>query len=445
MRVILLVVMLFSSVPISIISPYYGILMWFWVAYFNPHRYTWGAYYTMPVAAIVAVPTLLGTMLTKEKQNPFAAREALLLLLLWGWFTFTFLLATQEPRFVGHMFWAQRELVRLSKNLLMIFVMISLVTSVRKLKYLLLLTASCFGLLAVKAVLFGIATSGQSRVWGPPGSFIEDNNSFALALNMVLPILFFLAREENNRLVRRVLYAGFVCCVLSVVLTYSRGGQLGLCAVLVVICVKARRKALGVILMAVGVLGIVTFAPEKWMERMSTTARGQLDQSAEQRLVAWRTAWRLVQDYPIAGAGFDSLPDEELFMSYQAEPLPGGFRSTGPHSIYFQMMADQGFVGLGIFLAFTGTCIASLRGLRRKARQFSEAGWVVNYTHMIEAALIGYLISGAFLGLGYFDLFYQIAATTIVLKILFRQEVLLTAMAKPQQHAVLVEPEEVAL
>jgi probable O-glycosylation ligase (exosortase A-associated) len=181
------------------------------------------------------------------------------------------------------------------------------------------------------------------------------------------------------------------------------------------------------------------------MERMSTTAHGQLDQSAEQRLVAWQTAWRLVQDYPIAGAGFDSLPDEELFMSYQAEPLPGGFRSTGPHSIYFQMMADQGFVGLGIFLAFSGSCIASLRGLRRKARRFSEAGWVVNYTHMIEAALIGYLISGAFLGLGYFDLFYQIAATTIVLKILFRQEVLLTAMAKPQQHAVLVEPEEVAL
>jgi probable O-glycosylation ligase (exosortase A-associated) len=445
MRVIVLVVILIGSVPICIIRPYYGILMWFWVAYFNPHRYTWGDYYTMPAAAIVAVPTLLGTVFAKEKQNPFAGREALLLLLLWGWFGLSFFLATQEPRFVGHMFWAQRELVRFSKNLFMIFIMISLVTSVRKLKYLLLLTVSCFGLLALKAVLFGVATSGQSRVWGPPDSFIADNNSFALALNMVIPILFFLAREENNRLVRRLLYAAFACCVVSVVLTYSRGGQLGLVAVLAVICIKARRKALGVVLISVCALGILTFAPEKWMDRMSTTAHGELDQSAEQRLVAWRTAWRLVQDYPIAGAGFDSLPDEELFMSYQAEPLPGGFRSTGPHSIYFQMMADQGFVGLGIFLAFIGSCIASLRSLRRKATQSSEASWVVNYTHMIETALIGYLISGAFLGLGYFDLFYQLASTTIVLKILFRQGVLLMAMARPQQCAVLVEPEGAAL
>src|SRR5438874_2367939 len=192
MRVILLMVIIFGSVPISIMSPYYGILVWFWVAYLNPHRFTWGATYTMPVALIVAIPTVVGTVFARRKQNPLVTRETFLLILLWAWFCFSYFLADQEPRFAGHMFWAQRELVRLSKNLAMIFVMMSLVTSVRKLKYLLLLTASCFGILALKAVLFGVATSGQSRVWGPPDSFVADNNSFALALNMVIPILFFL-------------------------------------------------------------------------------------------------------------------------------------------------------------------------------------------------------------------------------------------------------------
>lgn len=445
MRVILLMVIIFGSVPISIMSPYYGILVWFWVAYLNPHRFTWGATYTMPVALIVAIPTVVGTVFARRKQNPLVTRETFLLILLWAWFCFSYFLADQEPRFAGHMFWAQRELVRLSKNLAMIFVMMSLVTSVRKLKYLLLLTASCFGILALKAVLFGVATSGQSRVWGPPDSFVADNNSFALALNMVIPILFFLAREENSRLLRRLLYAGFACCVVSVVLTYSRGGQLGLIAVLAIICIKARRKFIGIVLIVACLLAILTFAPEKWMERMSTTAHGQLDQSAQQRLVAWRTAWRLVQDYPIAGAGFNSLPDEELFMSYQAEPLPGGFTSTGPHSIYFQMMADQGFVGLGLFLAFIGSCIASLRTLRRKAVQMTRASWIVNYSHMIEVSLIGYMVSGAFLGLGYFDLFYHIAATTIVLKILFRNEALHFALSGPNEQFALPEPAEVTV
>jgi putative inorganic carbon (HCO3(-)) transporter len=445
MRVILLMAILFGSVPFCIMSPYYGILLWFWVAYLNPHRFTWGAAYTMPAALIVAIPTLVGTVFARRKQNPFITRETFLLVLLWAWFCFTYFLADQEPRFAGHMFWAQRELVRLSKNLFMIFVMIGLVTSVRKLKYVLLLTASCFGLLALKAVLFGVATSGESRVWGPPDSFVADNNSFALALNMVIPILFFLAREENNRLLRRILYCGFACCVVSVVLTYSRGGQLGLIAVLAIICIKARRKLIGVVLIAACLFAVLTFAPEKWMERMSTTAHGQLDQSAQQRLVAWRTAWRLVQDYPIAGAGFNSLPDEELFLSYQAEPLPGGFKSTGPHSIYFQMMADHGFVGLGLFLAFIGSCIVSLRALRRKALQMTETKWAVNYSHMIEVSLIGYLVSGAFLGLGYFDLFYHLAATTIVLKILFRNEAHYLALPQPNEQFALPEPQEVTV
>jgi len=423
MRTALLLIIIFGSVPVCLVYPYFGVLMWYWVAYFNPHRYTWGAYYYLPVAQIVAIPTLVGLIFARKIKNPFAARETSLLLMVWIWFAFTYLVATQVPRFVGHVDDGMNELVRVSKNILMVFVMILLVTSAKKLHYLLLLTASCFGVLALKASLFGARTSGEERVWGPPDSFLADNNGFGLALNMALPMLFFLAREEKNPKIRKLFYLMFAASVISVVLTYSRGGLLGLTAVIVMICIKARRKALGFSLLIVAAVAFLAVAPEQWTSRMNNFAEGNLDDSARQRIVAWGTAWRLVQDYPITGAGFDALPDENLFSAYQTAPLPGGFKSTGPHSIYFQLMADQGFVGLVLFLGLIASCIASLRSIRRQGRRFQAPSWVENYTHMIEVALVGYLVSGAFLGLAYFDLIYQVIGLTICIKLLFRQEI----------------------
>ena len=87
----------------------------------------------------------------------------------------------------------------------------------------------------------------------------------------------------------------------------------------------------------------------------------------------------------------------------------------------------------------------SLRALRRKALQVTGINWIVNYSHMIEVSLIGYLVSGAFLGLGYFDLFYHLAATTIVLKILFQKEARHFALAQPNAQFALPEPEEVTV
>jgi hypothetical protein len=47
----------------------------------------------------------------------------------------------------------------------------------------------------------------------------------------------------------------------------------------------------------------------------------------------------------------------------------------------------------------------------------------VGYANMIIASLIAYAASGAFLGFAYFDLFYQIVATTILLKYLAKREI----------------------
>jgi hypothetical protein len=49
---------------------------------------------------------------------------------------------------------------------------------------------------------------------------------------------------------------------------------------------------------------------------------------------------------------------------------------------------------------------------------------------MIETGLLGYMVSGAFLGLAYFDLYFELIALVIVIKILYRREFLAATTAR---------------
>ena len=149
---------------------------------------------------------------------------------------------------------------------------------------------------------------------------------------------------------------------------------------------------------------------------------GDLDGSAEQRLVSWGTAWNFSHDHPITGGSFDVLPNVDVFQRYQPRPLPGGFPSSGPHSIYFQLLADHGFPGLILFLFLIGSCLWSLWRVRRQAQHLLFASYLVDYAYMIEVSILGFMVSGAFLGFAYLDVIYEMVGLVVVIRMLLRHE-----------------------
>ena len=115
---------------------------------------------------------------------------------------------------------ANYEMNHISKIILMTLVMIVMITNRERVYGVMLVTGGSLGLLALKGAIFGARTSGDSRVFGPPDSFLADNNAFGLAINVALPILFFLARNERRRWLRNGLFLCFFSGVVSVLLTY---------------------------------------------------------------------------------------------------------------------------------------------------------------------------------------------------------------------------------
>lgn len=441
MRDYIVLAILLGSVPVCFVYPYFGVLMWFWVSILTPHRYAWSIAHDFPAAAVIAIPTLLGSIFGRKNPH-FLCREVILLVNLWLWFCVTVYYARQVPIFSDHVILAEDRLSQVSKILLMTILTIVLVCSKQKLKYLLMVVTFSFGILAVKGALFGIATAGEYRVYGSPGSFIGDNNDFALALNMTMAIPFFLARHTSSRLTRLALRAIFFCSIACVILSYSRGGLLGVTAALSAIAVKGRKKLISLVLLVIAGITVFSYAPSKWVNRMDAFLHGNLDQSAEERLTSWAFAWNLVKHYPLTGAGFECFTDE-LYRSYGTRPFPNGATSSGPHSIYFQLLAEQGFVGTGLFFILLGCCWFTLRKIRRIARRTPSLYYAVDYTHMLEIGMLAYLVSGAFLGRAYFDLYFFLVACTVVLKLLCKQE-LLSMHIRDQEHREAVnEPEPV--
>jgi len=413
MRDIVVLTIILGSVPICFFRPFFGAMMWVWVAYFNPHRFTYGMAYNFPVSTVIAIPTLLGILFFRKVNRGIFVRETVMLLLFWAWITITYIHATQVPLFADHVEDARFELINVSKVLLMTFVLVLMVTSKKRLDTLFLVTAFSFGALAIKGAVFGILTGGNFRVWGPPNSFVYDNNDFGLALNMSIPMMFYMTREVESPRLRKLLWLSFYCSIFAVILSYSRGALMGLMVVLGAISLKSKQKILAGALLVVFAILLLTFAPAAWMDRMGNFAHGELDESAEGRLHAWQFAWTFASEYPIMGGGFETFtPQLEARFTPQ-------FGFAGPHSIYFQTLGEQGFVGLGIFLLVLGGCFYTLRRLRRRVRGQPPFAWIINYSNMIEISLLGYVVSGAFLPRAYFDLWFQLAAATALLKILY--------------------------
>ena len=196
----------------------------------SPHRLSWGFAYEMPLAQMVAIPMLAGLLITKERRSIPVLAESVLLAAFWGLTFLTTLYAWYPDE-------AWSDFKQFSKIILMTFVTMALVQDRLKLRYLLLVAAFSIGFYGLKGGAWSIATGGASgMVLGPEGSFIGDNNGLALALNMTLPILFFLAREEQRIWLRKLLHAIFFLTILAVIFTYSRGGFLGLAVVLLGAC-----------------------------------------------------------------------------------------------------------------------------------------------------------------------------------------------------------------
>ena len=211
--------------------------------------------------------------------------------------------------------------------------------------------AGSIGFYAIKGGLFTIATLGQYRVWGPEDSFIADNNAFALATVMSIPLWAYLYTQYKTRPWIRfgIMAATALFRRVSPIGSHSRGAVVAIVAMAAFLWLKSRRKLAVGIVLVIGAVAAVAFMPQEWEERIATITAQGTEQSANSRLETWTMLWNLAVDRPFTGGGFETY-QRWIFQKYN----PGYDRTHAAHSIYFQVLGEHGFVALGTLPAVLG-------------------------------------------------------------------------------------------
>lgn len=410
LRAFAIVLVVVGSVPIILVRPQFGVLMWFWVSLMNLQQYTWGFSQEIRPALVVGLATIVAWLASQERKIPPRSATTLFLAALTFWMTVAAIFAIHPV--VSTPYWEEY-----SKILLMTFVTMCIVTSRDRINQLVWIVVISIGYYGVKGGIFTIVTGGHNRVWGPPDSFIEDNNALACALIMILPLMNYLRTNTQNRWVRYGLTGGMGLIVISILGSYSRGALLGLIAMLGFLGLKARHR-IATAFITLGFFGAaLLFLPQGWYERMYSIDQYQTDDSAQGRLDAWRFNWRLALDRPLTGGGFEIGTDAPLFKYY----VPTAPINRAAHSIYFQVLGETGFVGLGLYLMLLLASYRAASGILRRTRDRPDLGWARSLASMVQVSIVGYCVGGAFLSLGFYDLYYAVVAIITVTEYVVRR------------------------
>ena len=410
MRDILLVLIVAVFVVVALFRPWIGIIAWTILSIMNPHRYTWRAQ-DWPLAAAVAIATLIGLAITRDRRDWSLSAPAVALLAFMAWMCVTLLFSFSVADSLG--MWT-----RVMKIDLMILVAMVAITTRKQLMTLAWTLAISIGVFGVKGGLFTLLHGGAYRVWGPPGSFIEGNNELALAAVITIPLIRFLQLQARSPLLKLALAAAMLLCAASALGSQSRGALLAIVAMASALLFLGggRRLWLGIALLIVGG-ALVQFMPSTWDLRMATIANYQQDASALGRINAWWMAFNLAKDR-FFGGGY-SVYNPTTFARYAPNPLD----VHAAHSIYFQVLGEHGFIGLALFIVLWVTVWRWAGWLRRNGRATPETSWVADLGALTQVSLVGYAVGGAFLSLAYFDLPYNLLVLVVVARRLLVQQV----------------------
>ncbi|AKH19709.1 putative O-glycosylation ligase, exosortase A system-associated [Sedimenticola thiotaurini] len=403
MRDIVITLLVFGSLPFILRNAYIGVLVWSWLSYMNPHRFGWGFAYNFPFAQIVALVLLISVLFSKEKKSiPITGLTVFwILFLLWMGVTSLFAFYPDD---------ALAQLIKVLKIQLIIFFTLMLIHTKEQVMALLWVIVGSIGIFGVKGGIFTILTGGAFRVWGPPGSFIEDNNELAVALLMLLPLIYYLKVQATNVWLRRGLLIAFLLCVLSVFASYSRGAFLTIGVMSLYLILKTKNKVIILAMVAIGGVLVLSFLPNQWHERIDTIQNYQEDASAMGRLNAWTYSVNVANDR-LTGGGFNSwsIPTFQIYA-----PNPNDVHAA--HSIYFGVLGDHGWIGLLLFVTILLLAWRTGVWILKNTRGIEELKWAYDFAYYFKISMVAYCFGGAFLSLAYFDFPWHLFAIILIVK-----------------------------
>lgn len=228
---------------------------------------------------------------------------------------------------------------------------------------------------------WGFAQASYSHIAGELDSHrlsgpMADPNHYAALLVLAMPLALDRMFNERRWPMKVLACAALALGLACIGLTASRGAFLaiGLVAGLALVLFRPRfwyliPLALPTMLLALPLL------PDEYIARYQAifdlipgfgNRAGGTEVSIRGRLGEWAAAWAMFLDHPIFGIGLAQYePNFETYTLRLGTPLRGGIRQA--HSLYLEIAAERGLVGLCSFFALLGLALVNVCKARQHA------------------------------------------------------------------------------
>ena len=261
--------------------------------------------------------------------------------------------------------------------------------------------AAIRGFQAAKA--FGRSEEFLARIGSGAGSvgFFANAGDFGVAMCVVWPLAGIMLLGESKKIPRLFFLASFLAFSGAIIVCGSRGAVLG--AVITAAAAWARNpKRLGtVVIFLLFIPGVIYILPQGSKARWQSAANWQEDKTASHRLKLWKAGLRMFRDHPLLGVGPGNYP-----QSYSETYAGTGEDASTwvPHSIYIESLSELGAAGTLPVLILMLLCFRlNLRTRKRlDPKRSAREQFEFFLAYGLDLALIGYMVSGAFLAVLYY-------------------------------------------
>jgi hypothetical protein len=312
------------------------------------------------------------------------------------------------------------------KILLIFLLMINVVTSFHRLRFIIEITVVSAAIVAVMTLadfVQGKNLVEYYRASGALGGIFGNPNDLALSMNMLIPFAVYLGLTRRNPLMR-FMYG--VCALLlgaTSVVTYSRAGLLSMAIGGAFFLVQIRRRYPAALAVgAMGALGLLASSPGRIFTIFS--GGGGNTSAADSASARWDLLKRSFE-----AAGFN--PFRWLFGVGINNFHIVSNKELVNHNAYLQVFNEIGLPALCFYVLFLASVVAisgRIAKRYRRARGYRQV-WLMAVA--IQTSLIVYLVGSFFASVAYLWYVYYPAAFAVCL-----QQLLRTAERLPAQKGV---------
>ncbi|MDT4895767.1 MAG: hypothetical protein QOH25_844 [Acidobacteriota bacterium] len=307
--------------------------------------------------------------------------------------------------------------IQFLKVVVMFVVMVNVIKTEQRLKALIFLGLAAGCLVSVAALndyRLGQLKLAGSRVLGIIGGMFENPNDMALFLVMMVPLSVAMLVTARG-MTRKIIYGACALVMIAAnLVTFSRGGFIGLVCVLLVLAWKfGRRHRLGVMLCSIlcGAFMLILL-PGALVERLASTyGTGGSDESAlasavSRQALLLRSIWMSLR-HPLLGIGMGNFHTVSIHEQVS-------------HNAYTQVSAELGIPALILYVMLMWTALRRLRQIERETLGARHKAHFYYLAIGLQASLIGYIVSSFFASVAFLYYLYYPVGYAVCLHFMYK-------------------------